>query len=243
LSFSRDGRWLAYVTFPEGTLWRARIDGTEQLQLTFPPFEVGTPRWSPDGTRIAYHAIQPGQSWRTFTISADGGNPEPFPPEPSSVANADWMPGRDALIYSHAYGAENPALYLFDRPSGHSAKMAGTDGLYGPIWSPDGRYLAAVDYSAGDNLMLFNPKSGKWTRISGQAAWQTWSPDSQYIYFVRWGIDWIYRVHVPDGREEKVLLVPFRLTLWPFTVAPDGSLILLREHGRYDVYALSLSVP
>ena len=33
----------------------------------------------------------------------------------------------------------------------------------------------------------------------------------------------------------------FRVAPWPFTVAPDGSLILLREHGRYDVYSLSLS--
>jgi Tol biopolymer transport system component len=153
------------------------------------------------------------------------------------------MPGRDALTYSHAYGAANPAIYIFDRRSGHSEKFPDTEGLYGPIWSPDGRYLTAVNYASGDKLVLFDRKSGKWTQIAGQAAWQTWSPDSQYIYFVRWGIDWIFRVHVPDGREEKVLLVPFRLTFWPFTVAPDGSLILLREHGRYDVYALSLSTP
>ncbi len=50
-------------------------------------------------------------------------------------------------------------------------------------------------------------------------------------------------MHVPDGREEKILEIPFRVTPWPFTLAPDGSLIMLREHGRYDVYALSLSVP
>ena len=72
-------------------------------------------------------------------------------------------------------------------------------------------------------------------------AWPTWSADSQYIYFVRWGVNWISRVHVPDGREERVLEVPFRVAPWPFKVAPDGSLILLREHGRFDIYALSLS--
>ena len=245
LAFSRDGRWMAYVTFPEGTLWRAHIDGSEPLQLTFPPLHVGWPRWSEDGKRIAFHAIQPGQLWKSYTISADGGNPEPFAQDdPLSVSIPDWVPGRDALIYSRAYGAENPAIYIFDRKSGQSEKMPGTDGFYGPVWSPDGRYLAAVDYpAAGDQLMIFDPKSGKWTRFSGPAAWPAWSPDSQYIYFVRWGVDSILRVHVPDGREEKVLSVPFRLTLWPFTVAPDGSLILLREHGRYDVYALSLSAP
>jgi len=49
-------------------------------------------------------------------------------------------------------------------------------------------------------------------------------------------------VRVPDGREERILEVPFRVAPWPFTIAPDGSLLLLREHGRYDVYSLSLSV-
>ena len=52
VTFSRDQRWLAYVSYPEGTLWRARSDGTEQLQLTFPPMQVRFPQWSTDNTQI-----------------------------------------------------------------------------------------------------------------------------------------------------------------------------------------------
>src|SRR5439155_23027599 len=37
LDFSRDGHWVAYVTWPEHTLWRSRIDGSERLQLTSAP--------------------------------------------------------------------------------------------------------------------------------------------------------------------------------------------------------------
>ena len=241
LAFSPDHRWLAYVTYPEGTLWRARSDGTEPLQLTFPPLRVGSPRWSADGERIAFLALQPGQLWKNFVISAAGGNPEPFPPESLPQSSPDWMPGRDALTYSRAYAAENPALYLFDLGLGRSEKIPGTDGLYGSIWSPDGRYLLAVD-AATDRLLLVDLNSGKRTQIAGPAAWPTWSADSQYIYFVRWGINWIFRVRVPNGREEKILQIPFRVAPWPFTVAPDGSLLFLREHGQHDVYSLSLSV-
>ena len=239
LSFSRDGKWLAYVAYPEGTLWRVRSDGSEQLQLTFAPLQVGSPRWSADGRLIVFHARQPGQSFRNYIISADGGNPEPFPTESLPQSSPDWMPGRDALIYSRVYAGEDPALYVFDRQHGRSEKVPGSDGLYGTGWSPDGRYLLSVD-AADDRLFLFDPKSGKRTKIAGPAAWPTWSPDSKYIYFVRWGINSILRVRVPDGQEEKALELPFRLADWPFTVAPDGSLILLREHGRYDVYSLSL---
>jgi serine/threonine protein kinase/Tol biopolymer transport system component len=240
LAFSHDGRWLAYVAYPEGILWRAHADGTNPLQLTFPPLQVGSPSWSADDKQIAFHAVQPGQTWMNFVISADGGNPEPFPSETSSQSSPSWVPGRDALIYSRAYRADNHGLYLFDRQSGHSEKIPGTEGLFGSIWSPDGRHLATIDAHT-DSLLLFDLKSSRRTPLAGPMSWPTWSPDSQYIYFVRWGINSILRVHVPDGREEKVLEVPFRLTPWPFTVAPDGSLILLREHGRYDVYSLSLS--
>jgi Tol biopolymer transport system component/DNA-binding winged helix-turn-helix (wHTH) protein len=242
LSFSRDGRWLAYVAYPEGTLWRARSDGTERLQLTFAPLEIGCPRWSADGQWIAFHARQPGQPFNDFVISANGGNPEPFPSDSLPQSVPDWVPNRNALTYSRVYAGKDPGLYLFDRQSGRSEKLPGGDGLYGALWSPDGHYLLAVDAS-DDRLFLVDLKAGKRTQIAGPAAWPVWSPDSKYIYFVRWGVNSILRVRVPDGQEEKVLEVPFRLAAWPFTVAPDGSLILLREHGRYDVYLLSLSLP
>jgi DNA-binding winged helix-turn-helix (wHTH) protein/Tol biopolymer transport system component len=244
LAFSHDTRWLAYVAYPEGTLWRARSDGTEQVQLTFPPLEVRLPQWSADDTQIAFDGKQPGQKRKSFVISADGGNPQPFPSESLSQASPDWMPGRSALIYSRAPLAENPGLYLFDMPSGRSEKIPGSDGLAGAVWSLNGRYLAARDSSAGDNLVLFDPKSGKRTSIVGATStyWEIWSPDSQYVYFSRWGIDWIFRVHVPGGQAEKYLEVPFRSGP-AFTVAPDGSLVLLRDQGRYDVYALSLALP
>jgi Tol biopolymer transport system component len=240
VSFSNDRKWVAYVTYPEGTLWRARSDGSEPLQLTAPPLRVGLSRWSPDDKQITFHAIQPGQTWKSFVISSEGGIPEPFPSEPISEACPDWMPDQDALIYSRSWGAENPALYLFDRRSGHSGKIPGTDGLYAPIWSPDGRYLSAVD-APTEQLLLLDLKSGKRTQIAGPVEWQTWSPDSQYIYFVKFGTKWIARVHVPDGREEPVLEIPFRMATWPFKLAPDGSLILFRERGRYDIYSLALS--
>jgi eukaryotic-like serine/threonine-protein kinase len=242
VEFSRDGQWVAYVDYPEGTLSRARSDGTERLQLTFPPLHVGILHWSPDGKRIAFHATCPGCLSKGFVISADGGNPEPLPSEPLSQACPDWMPVGDALIYSRAYGAENPGLYRFDLRSGRSEKIPGTDGLYGPIWSPDGRYLSAVD-AATDLLLLVDLKSGKRTQIAGPARWPTWSADSQYLYFVRDRIKGLLRVHVPDGKEEKTLEVPFRVAYGPVTLAPDGSPIMLREHGRYDVYSLTLSLP
>ncbi len=62
VNLSRDEKWVTYVAYPEGTLWRSKVDGTERLQLTSPQlFEfVVNPRWSPDGTRIAFMAREHG---------------------------------------------------------------------------------------------------------------------------------------------------------------------------------------
>ena len=35
LGFSSDDQWVAYCTYPEGILWRSRVDGSQSQQLTF----------------------------------------------------------------------------------------------------------------------------------------------------------------------------------------------------------------
>src|SRR5207253_1428845 len=69
LDFSRDGRWAAYVVYPEGSLWRSKLDGSERLQLTFPPMQVVTPRWSPDGKRIVFSAATPGKPNNIYSVA------------------------------------------------------------------------------------------------------------------------------------------------------------------------------
>jgi Tol biopolymer transport system component/DNA-binding winged helix-turn-helix (wHTH) protein len=246
LDISRDGQWVAYVTVPERTLWRARTDGSEPFQLTFPPLQVDSrPHWSSDGKRIAFAAKRPGELLRLYTVSTQNGNPDPLPPEPHSQATPDWMPDGNSLIYSGYPGVDdssNMALYRIDLRTRRNEKIPGTDGLYSPLWSPDGRQLAAID-DATQRLVIVDLTTGKRTLLSEPAAaYPVWSADSQYLYYDAAPHE-IFRVHVADGHEEKALGLPFRLASGSFGLAPDGSLIVLREHGNYDVYALSLATP
>jgi eukaryotic-like serine/threonine-protein kinase len=41
LDFSRDGKWVTYISYPENTLCSSRADGSERLQLTYPPVSAG----------------------------------------------------------------------------------------------------------------------------------------------------------------------------------------------------------
>src|ERR1700686_5258369 len=76
LAFSRDGKWVTYSAVPDATLWRSRVDGSERLQLTYPPWTAALPSWSPDGSQIAYITAQPGKPFKIFLVSAQGGSPE-----------------------------------------------------------------------------------------------------------------------------------------------------------------------
>ena len=73
-TFSRDGKWIAYASYPEHTLWRSRSDGTERMQLTFPPMDVRFPMISPDGTKVAFFT----DKHELFVIEMQGGQPQKF---------------------------------------------------------------------------------------------------------------------------------------------------------------------
>jgi Tol biopolymer transport system component len=79
VSFSRDGKWVTYVSIPDGSLWRSRVDGTEKLQLTFGPGGSALPRWSPDAKSIAFMSSPDGKSRKIYLIAADGGSPTLLP--------------------------------------------------------------------------------------------------------------------------------------------------------------------
>jgi Tol biopolymer transport system component len=142
-------------------------------------------------------------------------------------------------------------LYRLDLATGKSQKLAGTEGLFYPRWSPDGRHLVALS-AVGNQLFLADLKTGKRIQISSHRAdYPAWSPDSRYVYFNTMINDnlALFRVDLRNRKEEEVANVHFRTItghgsvsgLAPGAVAPDGSPIIQRAGNHRDVYALSLS--
>jgi Tol biopolymer transport system component/DNA-binding winged helix-turn-helix (wHTH) protein len=94
VDFSFDGKWVAYVAYPDMTLWRSRIDGSDKMQLTFPPMRAYEPRWSPDGSQIVFMDVRFDSPWKIYLLSSSGGSPEALlrahPDTGSSNSNYDW---------------------------------------------------------------------------------------------------------------------------------------------------------
>jgi Tol biopolymer transport system component/DNA-binding winged helix-turn-helix (wHTH) protein len=257
LSFSRDGEWVAYTSYPERTLWRSRADGSQKLQLTFSPLEALMPCWSPDGRRIAVIARSSVGHWKVFLISADGGPLEQLTLRQEDEGNPTWSPDGKALIFAGApwvsgFAAGSTAIYQMDLESRGVVTLPGSEGLWSPRWSPDGRYLVAETLDS-QQLVLFSFQSRTWskpTNVSGAIiGYSSWSRDSSSFYFNAGLGDYseIYRVDIARRKKDRLLRwkelhQASTLGQW-FTLAPDDSPLLLRDVSIREIYALDVKFP
>ena len=254
VSFSRDGKWAAYVAVPGNTLWRSRIDGSERLQLTDPPTTAALPVWSPDGTQIAYVSGQVGKPWKIFLVSAQGGSPEELLPENVGEIDPTWSPDGSQLAFGRiAAGNSGTAdIQLVDIKTRRASTFPGSAGLFAPRWSPDGHYLSAQALGS-KKLMLYDFRSQAWSEWVTEAAnvdYPYWSSDSRFIYYNHVATDNPYclRVRVGDHHPEELFSLnglPRLFWTWGSWSgqAPDDSRIFVRDISTQDIYALDLDLP
>jgi hypothetical protein len=94
--------------------------------------------------------------------------------------------------------------------------------------------------------MLFDSSTQKWAELATGINLIPigWSRDSKYFYFASDGIS---RVRIIDRKLNVALrLRNIRLTgTWgqPYALAPDDSLLLLRDAGTQELYALDIQFP
>jgi Tol biopolymer transport system component len=256
VEFTRDGNWVTYEVFPESTLWRSKVDGSERLQLTFPPMQVCNPHWSPDGKRIAFMGQGPGKPWKIYIISADGGSPQQAMPGERNEADPTWSPDGNALVFgdlgSAAFGpgaASGMAIRLLDLKTNQVSTVAGSQGLRSPRWSPNGRYIDAMTDDA-QKLMLFDFTTQKWTELAKvNTNYHCWSQDSNFIYSDNFGASsGIFRIRISDRKLDWVVkLRDFRraagtMGIWA-GLALDNSPLLVRDIGTQEMYALDVDFP
>jgi dipeptidyl aminopeptidase/acylaminoacyl peptidase len=260
LDFSRDRQFITYVTYPDGALWRSRVDGSDRRQLTYsPPLIASLPRWSPDGKRIAFSAgTATKQRLTAFVVSADGGTPqELFSDESRDIADPNWSPDGNSLIFARSplLGSANPkdfVLVRLDLKTNQPSDLPGSVGFYAPRLSPDGRYLSALT-SDQDKLMFLQLDTGQWSELaSGQdIEYPNWSHDSQNLFYESTvnGERNLFRVNVSTRRSEQVLgFAGIRRPAVTFGVqwsglAPDDSTLIMRDIGIREIYALTLDLP
>jgi len=255
VEFSNDSKWITYVAIPEGTLWRARADGSERLQLTTDSERAALPHWSPDGKQIAFASTKPGASWKLSLVSANGGDAHEMLSENSSQIDANWSPDGERMMFGE-YNRDQSGLKIriINFKTHEITTIPGSKGLFSPRWSPDGRYIAAMSPN-GTDMMLFDFTTQKWTtwlkEPAGAFSYPSWSADSQYLYFDDFvtGAEAVRRVKVGASEAEMVFELgsleryPGALGPWTGHRAADGSFMFVKDRSTQEVYQLSLELP
>ena len=245
LDFSRDGQWVAYLSYPEGSLWRSRMDGTQKLQLTFPPMRINNPRWSPDGKRILFTGSRSGGVWKMYMVSAQGGTPSQVISDEGSEFWADWSPEGNSVVFGGLPSEDKgEPIQVTDLNSHRSTPLAESAGLILPRWSRLGRYIAAMR-QRDSKLVVFDFTIQRWKELTDIPADNyNWSHDDKYVYFKSPAGDEtaLYRIPLEDRKLERIIsLKDIRRTgnSGPWVgLTPDDSPLILRDIGVEEIYAL-----
>jgi len=254
--FSPDGKWIVYVSYPELTLWRARVDGSQRTQLSYWPLYAELPRWSPDGKQIAFVGSDSGKPWKIFTISPEGGTPQELLPQDRQESDATWSPdGKQIAFGRPSYGMDVVELEIqvLDLATHEFTSIPGSRGLFSPRWSPDGRYLAALS-SDSKNLMRYDFANHQWSlwlhAEDGTVGYPVWARESQSIYVERFYGAEPSLHHLKLAEHRSTLFLSWN-DLRRFSgvwgswsgIAPDGSVLTVRDVSSHEIYALELQLP
>ena len=252
-TFSRDGKQIAYVDALDETLWMSQSDGSNKVQLTYPSDRVALPRWSPDGKQIAYLSHKVGAPWKVFVISAQGGTPEELVPGDTTEGDPTWSADGNRIAYSHGLpaGQKESDLRTMDLKTHQVTTIPGSDGKFSPRWSPDGRYLAALDLeNLSTKLFLYDFQTGKWSdwvTDPGSVQYPAWTSDSRGVMYRSASI--IKRIKVGESRPEELFSVKgfpqfFVPEFGPWNDnGPGDSRIFVKNASTLDLYSLDVDFP
>jgi eukaryotic-like serine/threonine-protein kinase len=245
-TFSRDGKWVAYLSYPDRTLWRSRSDGTERLQLVSDA--VGFPFISPDGQRVVF--VKDGI---LCLIGIGGGERRAVVSD--MIGAADWSPDSSKLVFWTSGGQQQQQANFLDLGTGKRSVVSGSVGGLGSRWISNDK-LVAVDEHSGFVVLDLNTQ--KWSALGLEAKsnlitrWGI-SPDYKYLYYTIGGPDpELVRFGIGDHKSQTIASLK-DLPLAGYLqlhgaetqvgVASDGSPVLTRDTGTQEIYALSVKWP
>ena len=214
-----------------GDLWLVQKQGGTAYKLSSPAGQELFPRFSPDGTQIAYDANYSGNT-DIYVINAKGGIPTRVTNHGMAERLVDWYPnGKDLLFASSQFSGKQRFSQLF--------KVSSKGGL------PDQLQLAYAEggsFSPDGKKIVFTPRSRAfrtWKRYRGGMNSDVWIYDlekntaeriinNDYSNeFTMWNNDKIY--WITDRGTEK------RYNIWSYNLS-SKEMKQLTKFNDFDIH-------
>jgi dipeptidyl aminopeptidase/acylaminoacyl peptidase len=252
---SPDGQWVAFTVSAADSVkdkrqtdvWMTRWDGSDQVQLTFSEESENTPRWSPDGSRLAFLSSRgdPRDVDQVWVLDRAGGEAQRLSDLPGGVTDFAWAPDgrRMALIASDP---DPNTIPEGKDSSDHRPQPVVVDRF--SFKEDEVGYIGALR----EHLYLFDVDKRSATLLTPgdyDEASPSWSPDGQSLAFVSrrrpdydrtYNYD-IYVIRAAAGAEPRQLTTYQGADNYPDwgtrapTWSPDGRYIAYVQGGKPEL--------
>ncbi len=251
-AMSPNGEEYVLRSFP--TLTTAEIavfnrDGSNLRFLTNDKFRDRSPRWSPDGKRIAFTSDRSGK-YQVWMINADGTDLRQITfSEKTGVVAPIFSPDGSRIAFSEIDG-KNQSPFILDLTKTWQqqtpAPLPPVPNYKGSFsvrdWSSDGSKLLMMFYETEndeDAIALFDFKTSAYEKITDFGSNPIWLKDNRHFIF-----DKSNTIYVADTQTKKTTAIykPPSYAVQHANVSPDNRLIYFRYlQVNADVWLLDAS--
>jgi tricorn protease len=236
----------------QGDIWVAGVEDGVARRLTVSDAYEQRPRFSPDGTQLAFVSDRYG-SEDVFVMPAAGGTIRRLTYHTASDVLADWSPDGQRLLMSVAgRGHQNTAPYELEIESGYIRPVVlDVCSLSITGYSPDGRYITGIrrgaawwrkSYKGSGNsqILVYDTQADSMAVVTdheGLDNWPVFVEDGKRLCFVseRNGRPNVFSMN-PDGSDVKGLTDFERDAVTFLNASADGKWLVFE--WNFDVWML-----
>jgi Tol biopolymer transport system component len=186
---------------------------------------IGSLAWSPDGTRLAFSAIQDfnqetGDA-EIYVMNADGSDLMDLSNNPAAEAAPDWSPDGQGIVFSSTRSGKDE-LFIVNADGDGLRQLTRDPNTYArdPRWSPDSSRIAFTCTRDSESSICLISPDGRGLIVLTPGVSPLWSPDGKKIAYHGSG----------DGKHTAI-----------FVISTDGKNIEQVTHNDSDAFSFDWS--